>query len=340
MKPIYMTRAVKYAVLLLIACLCLPFFAGCAAWGEQKPVATCGEYEVLYEELRFVTLTHKDRLAETYGENIWDDPATAEQYREQLEGAVMDTLKENYMLLVACNYYRLTRKDLESDAIQEAVDAQYAAAVKEYENYYDGGFDQGLEDLYMTENLFRFYLGVEQMKNELFYVLARDLQLIEDEEDAFYDWLLEGNCAYVQHIFIRNDEGDDPAINRQLAEEVRDGLSSGDRSLADYINSTINEDTNNTAPYYMVREVYEEVLTDAALSLSEAGEVSSVIEADNGYYVLVLMEDSTEKLLSNLPTLFTIYQGAKLGQIVDGFAEQVVFEWNDYGKSLDLLTLE
>ncbi len=340
MKPIDTLHSIRSLACVLVLALCLPLLVGCASWQEQKPVATCGDYEILYEELRFVTLTHKDRMSDTYGEDIWKDPDTAEQYRAELEEAVYATLKENYMLLVACNYYRLTREDLESDAIQDAVDKEYDAAVQEYESYYSDDFEEGMEALYLTENLFRFYLAVEQMKNELFYVLARDLQMIEDEEDVFYDWLLDGNCAYVQHVFICNDEGDDPAINRIWAEEVQASLASGRHTVGEYIDSAINEDTTNTAPYYIVRDVYEEALVDAALALGDVNDVSPVVEADGGYYVFVRMEDSTETLLSQLTTLFTLYQGAKLGQIVDGFADQVQIEWNDYGKSLDLLTIE
>ena len=52
---------------------------------EQRVVGTCGGFEVLYEELRYVTLSYKDIFAATYGEDIWDNPETAEQYRAELE---------------------------------------------------------------------------------------------------------------------------------------------------------------------------------------------------------------------------------------------------------------
>ena len=55
-----------------------------------------------YEELRFVTLFYKDSLEGKYGKGIWDDPATAEKYRAELEELVMENLNENYVVLSTC----------------------------------------------------------------------------------------------------------------------------------------------------------------------------------------------------------------------------------------------
>ena len=62
---------------------------------DRKVVGTCAGYDVLYEELRYVTLTYKDMLEATYGEGIWDDPATAEQYRAELEETVFRVILNN-----------------------------------------------------------------------------------------------------------------------------------------------------------------------------------------------------------------------------------------------------
>ena len=52
---------------------------------EQTVVGTCGGFDVLYEELRYVTLTYKEMFESTYGKGIWDDPESAEKYRAELE---------------------------------------------------------------------------------------------------------------------------------------------------------------------------------------------------------------------------------------------------------------
>ena len=43
--------------------------------------------------------------------------------------------------------------------------------------------------MYMTEHLMRFVLTVAQMENELLYVLSSDLGIIENDTNAFIDWL-------------------------------------------------------------------------------------------------------------------------------------------------------
>ena len=51
---------------------------------EQKVIGTCAGYDVLYEELRYVTLSYKEKFEAPYGEGLWDNPETAEQYRTKL----------------------------------------------------------------------------------------------------------------------------------------------------------------------------------------------------------------------------------------------------------------
>ena len=69
---------------------------------EQTVVGTCGGHDVLYEELRYVTLTYKEMFESTYGEGIWDTPESAEKYRAELEETVMAMLCNNYAVLAAC----------------------------------------------------------------------------------------------------------------------------------------------------------------------------------------------------------------------------------------------
>lgn len=340
MKPIK-----KILCTILVLCLLLSLVSCASEWEKEgkKVIGTCGDYEVLYEELRFVTLQYKDVLAAKYGEQIWDTPESAEKYRAELEETVWNVMLNNYTVLFACNAYRLTKKDLESDAIQDAVDEQIDEVIDEV-----GGkeaFETFLRKRYLTENFMRFSLAVTEMEYELYYVLTDDLgDAVMRDKDAFYDWLVEGNYSYVQHIFIRNDAGDDIDENRALAEQVRQNLiASGDatKMIGKYIgNATYNEDAENTAPYYVVKDVSEEVLEDAALSLTITGQVSPVVEAENGFYVLVRMKETTEDLMLRLSDLHYSYQWAKVEETVQSFRDSVKIELNDFGKSIDLLKIE
>ena len=336
-----MQKRIRLVACMLALVFCALCFVGCS--DNEKVIGTCGTHNILYEELRFITLTYKDRLDATYGDGndengtIWDDPVTAAKYRQELEDAVWDMLRDNYKTLVACEAYFLDSDDLWSEAIQKAAAEQLQDTIAQYENR--GAFLKDLESAHMTEHLFSFYLAVEELKYELYYVLTRDLQMVENSETNFYDWLLQDNVAYVQHIFIKNDKGDSIEANRAKAEEVRDALRSGERTLSDYINSTINEDYTNVYPYFLVRDVYVDELADAALATESIGDVSDVAEVDTGFYVFVRLDYTTEQLMAQIPTLFNTYQWVKISDIVNTYRDKVNIVLNDFGKSIDLMEI-
>jgi hypothetical protein len=341
-----MLRSIKRSlILLLVASLLLFPLCSCASkWDKEgkKVIGTCGGYDVLYEELRFLTLYYKDAFAATYGKDIWNSPESAEQYREELENTVWEMMLKNYTILVACAQYNITKEDMESDAIQDAVDKEIKTAIEEA-----GGkkeFAKMLKESYMTENFMRFSIGVTQMENELYRTLTDDLGLIMSDQETFLSWLEDDNCVYVQHLFIRNDPGDDIEANRQTAEEIRQTLLNSENLEEDLkaliASSKTNEDTAHPVPYYILRDVYMQEIEDAAFALKEAGDVSEVVEIENGYYVIVRIEDSVDKLWIQLPSLLQTYQAAKVSKIIDACKENVSIDLNDYGKGIDLLKIQ
>ncbi len=336
----------KLLACLCLISLCLSAFSGCAdKWDKtgKEVIGTCGEYEVYYEELRFVTLYYKDQLAAQYGAHIWNDPTTAQQYKGELEALVWDAMKNNYTVLLACADYHITKEDMDSDAIQDAVDEQIKEAMENI-----GGKKPFREDLkanYITEHFMRFSLAVTEMEYELYHVLVNDVgDSVMRDQDAFYDWLLQDNAAYVLHLYIRNDPADSKEENRALAEEAESLLrNSGDaaKKVKELFGSAkYNEDASLLDPYFIVRHVYEEDFEQEAMRMTDAGRVSNVIETDTGYYVLVSMEYDTQTLLQELSELHRSYRWARVEEVVQSYRDRVNIQLNEYGRSLDLLTIQ
>ena len=118
--------------ILLISLLSTGLLSCKSQWekdGEQV-IGSCAGYDVLYEELRYVTLSYKDMFESTYGKGIWDTPETAEQYREELEDVVWDMMLNNYTVLAACAYY-MDQASINDDSIDDAVDAQVQDTITE-----------------------------------------------------------------------------------------------------------------------------------------------------------------------------------------------------------------
>ena len=335
-------QIIKRITVCLLAVSILLLLCACADQ-NRKVIGTAVGCDVYYEELRFVTLSCKDELAAKYGSDIWDTSESSEKYRAELEEMVWDRMLNNYAVLAACLKYGYSVDDLENDRIVAAVDKQVEEAIAALGS--EDEFEKALAKSYTTESFLRFSLAVQELENELRYALI-DAGVIEGSTDAFMDWLEDGNAVYVQHILIRNDEGDDHSANRALAENLRTQLIAGETTIDKLVGvAATNEDVSNIEPYYIVRDVYDPTFEAATLVLEHAGDVSEVVETDLGYYVFVRLEEEISDgvnltMLKKVDALFYSYQWTKVEDIVQAQRANVQLVLNDFGKSIDLLEIK
>jgi hypothetical protein len=334
-EPFMKSTVRKITLLFLCMSLCVASLLGCANQME-RPVAKAAGYDVRFEELRFVIMTKKAEFRGTYGEDLFDTPEKLAAHRAEFEAAVIETLKENYIVLAACNHY-LPDLKITDKTITDAVDAMMEETIADMGG--EDAFNEYAKARYMTKNLMRFTLAVYAMETRLLEELAaRGEFFTDDQEDEFFNWIRQGNGAYVQHLFIRNDEGDSIEENRARAEEARTLLSTGQKNINSLVgNSRYNEDPFNTAPYYLIRGVYDEIMEKTALALSEAGAMSEVVETEEGFYVFVRLNDTDDQLRGQIASLLSSYQWANTERIKEGFRDSVTFEWLE---ELDYLTVE
>ena len=347
-----MKKKILGALAMLLVCgMLLGSFCACANAKNKKVIATSGEYEILYEQLRFITMTYKMELDGKYGDGndengtIWDDPVTAEKYRAELEKLVWDTMNENYALLAACALRGIGRDAFEGKEIKKAVDQYMRELQAEYPSNKD--FKKDMEERYATQNLFRFYFALEEMKYLLHGAMQKDGAFISDEA-KFEEWLLDGNSAYVQHFMLTHENDEEKEANRQILEDAREKYISGEWNLGDCINNA-NDDLTNVSPYFLVRDVHKDVMVDAAVALERVGDVSEIVEVDGALYVFVCIPQiETEgangtvetTLSSQLTQLLSNYQWAIVGDAVDAAKADVKIELNDYGKTIDLVAMQ
>ena len=331
-----------FALFLALLFLSLSLLS-CAPSENERAVATVGEYEILYEELRFVTLSHKEILDATYGDGIaengtiWDDPTLAERYLPELKEQVMTMLEQNYRVLLACSAYGIGRDALNSSEIQNEVDRQFKSAAASYPSEKD--FLTDIEANGMTENLYRLYLAREQMKYKLRdAVLADESTDIIRSQQSFHAWLTDGNCVYVQHVFIK--KGTETEFNRRRAEEISVMLQNKERHINELVgDSRFNEDLTNVAPYFLIPYLFDEALVAAGLRLYDVGDASDVIETEDGFWVLQRIEEPKDTLQAQIGDLFDSYVWARIGMDpTQGIGVEITL--NDYGKEIDLAAMK
>lgn len=299
---------------------------------EMRVVGSCEGYDILYEELRYVALSYRDIMENYYGEGIWDDPTTAAQHLPELTEYVMNNLTANYAVLSHCETFRIS---IEDEAIQAAVQQSIDELVSAI-----GGrkaYTEELRRLYLTDNLVRFTVGTDYCQNELMYAMM-DLDLIISDQLEFLTYAQEGGFCAVYHIYIANDEGERVEDNRKKAEEALAKLRAG-KTMREMLGSIYNEDVQLVSdPYYFTRGEYDEAYEAAAFSL-EVGEISDIVQTEDGFYILQRQPLEQNYLVANITELMQRYQYACVETLIRGLQEDMTVQLNEFGQSIDLLTL-
>lgn len=295
---------------------------------ELAVVGTVLGYEVLYEELRFVTLTYRAMLEQTYGEGIFDNAETAEHYKSLLEEYVYGNITANYAVLLMCSRVGISPDE---EVVVKAADDSVTKTVKSL-----GGrskYKKYLAESFMTDHFLRFSTRVDILQNELMYVYIDDIGYITDDDSEIYD-IIKKDFACTRHIYISKSNGKSEAENISAIEQALSRLNEGEDFMT--LVAEYGEDPGMTAEGYCFPKGYmSEKYEEAAFSLS-AGEHSGIVEDAGGYYIIERREPETLYIMTHFSELKEIYQKYTFLAMVDAEQEKLVFEPNEYCKSIDL----
>ena len=349
-KQIILRVGRQIGALCLAAVLILTALTGCTTRAErenQRVVGESGGFDVLYEELRFVTLLVKDAMAGEYGETIWTDPTETEKYRAELQERVLDKLRANYLILSTCAAYGIDTDAEEADnyaneQIQKLIEQECGGKTSKYKDY--------LKENRLTDHYQRFALRVSYLESVLYYTLESGghFPYTTANIDEFVEYVLESpDYARTVHVFLRNDEGESTEQNLAEAQKITQAL----RAVADpaqreevmygYIGSTVNDDLSTVSKdgYYFTHGEMEEAYEETAFSL-RVGEVSDPFACTGGYYVVMRLAPEESYVMRNSATLLAYYQSAQMGLLEESRAEACRVVLNEYGQSLDLAAME
>lgn len=318
---------------------------------EMRVVGKCDEYDIYYEELRFVVNTYKMQLEQKYGKGIWDDERTAEMYRGELEELVLENLKANYAILTGCKNLMVTTTGKEiDDYVQEQI--ENLVNQSEAQGGFGGDFDAylaWLEANGLTDHYLRFVYRADYLESAMYYALV-DGGIFEYSERNFseyLDYVLEGvDYARTIHVYIPIEDAQKKDTYYDTAKAIADELSACKDDderyslMCAHIGSAVNKDLTITeAGYYFTYNEMGEEYEAASFALGEY-ETSDVVEYGGGYYVIMRMPIRELDVLMNGEQLLQYYQSAKMGEYQDGIKENMTVELNEYGKSLDFVNLD
>lgn len=342
-------KHIRYIVSLLAVSVLLAMLASCAAKPvksteqEARVVGTIGKFEVRYEELRYIVLNHKKDMALEFGETVWSDPAMAEKYKEELTKRVNESIVSDYYAVQAmADYYYVgggAAAMMQEQAILDAVQETVELAVDECGSF--GKYKKLLEEQYLTDHLFRFYSAAEECATELFYILTQDLGEISSNDEYINDYMHSDKFIRTNHIFIKGATEE----NRRLAEELREQIRESDEMEYELIMlkgihcSDYTLTTRHGKYFARYTSDYGDEYETAAFALRK-NRLSDVVETSDGYYIILRLELEEDYLKQNYDDFKDDIMGSEFNSRLAEFKNDMVFELNDYGKTIDYLEIE
>lgn len=297
---------------------------------ESAAVLAIDEFSVPYEQLRYVVRNYMDGYGD---ESFWTEE-TAAQYADTVLADSLDALKIQYAILSLAKQYGIERTD---EAIAELVDSQMEAVIAEYGS--TAAYADALAARHMTDSVYRFFLSVGVCSEELYYAMMDAGEL--ETDTAVIEEIIRGEeFVRVKQILIENDEGENPAENLALAEDLRARAAAGEDF--DTLVNEYGEDLHmfkNTDGYYICRGVWYHAFEDTAFSL-KVGEVSDVIETEAGYSILLRCEKEAAYIEKNLAALCEDYRDACFSLKIEERAAELTLTTNENFDRYTILTME
>lgn len=311
---------------------------------DTRVVATCGEYDILYDELRFVTLLQKNAMIKKYGEDIFTG-ADAEKYRKDLEASVWDKMN-SYPVIRSMGKeidLNIGDKKLEekvTDEIKKLFD-DCGGTKKDYKEY--------LTKNNLSDRFLRYAVGCSLIESSVHLAYVDNLGIIKyntDKPEQFVEYALNTKSEYARslHVFIKNSD-DNVEENRQRSIEIMEDLKSETdlaarfELLKRYIGSDGMDISTTVDGYYFSKGEMNKKYEDAVFGL-EVGEISDVLENDGGFYVIMRLAPEEAFLTKNAESLILNYQGAQLGLMEEERAKDMPVQKTEFGGQIELWSID
>ncbi len=337
MKRLSRVTAMFLAVLMLSASL-----VGCASRAlpttkeDLRVVGTVGEYDVLYEEFRFLVLTYKKQLEDLHGKDIWEKEETAAEYRRELKKLVYEDLTANYAVLTLGAKEGLSVDDFE-DEVQDYMEKTLRSDFDDDR----GSYKDFLKAAGLTDHYVRFTVAVDTIYEELYFKYLEDGR-VSDDRDTVKRYILQ-NFVRVASICLINKTDEENDVNRKKAEQYREEVADG-ADIDDYVKYTLDMSPEHCFTHGQMDETYEEI----AFALESVGDISEVFygtadylgDTRGAWYFMEKLSLTESYVETNYAELFDSYASALMNNYLNEARETLTFVPNEECKALDLLSIE
>lgn len=312
-----MKKVKLYAALILTAILTVLLFS--CSHEDGKAVMVVGGNRVSYDEYRYFYMNLRDSH-ESKGET---------DYSAKIKSEIEDTLKLKYAKVNLAK-----EKDVK-------LSEENLTAVDNMEQYYidsygsEEQFTTAIAENYLTSSLFRSMLEFQGLDEILRDYMCDEYTGEILSDDKTVEQYIKDNFIHATHILIRADEGDDLAVNKQLAREAQLRASAGedfDALIAQYNEDPAMSDGDTTGYYFVEGQLIQE-FEDAAKALA-IGEISDVVLSENGYHIIKRLPLDDDYINEHFEELRDIYKAKMYNDLVEKLASETEVRYLDYYDTL------
>ncbi len=315
---------------------------------DARAVGDISGYEVRFEELRYITLLHREELDAKYGKY---DTLTADkkaEYEKELESIVLENIKSNYVILSLCEKYGVDTDSKEArnyvkEAIEDLVDE--AGGRNEYAEW--------LRKNDLTDALLRFIYKINYLEGALLEQLTinkEEIKYTTANLDDFVKFVMEDESyAKVIHAFFPKEHDLYSQRGSNMNIEVNKALEKINGAEDDKERYELMKDVIGNAPYvlgysvegmgsYITYGQMHEDYEDAVFGLEDYG--ISKIELEEGCYIIMRMPKVRDEVARHAYDYIEYYRYAVLKQLEDEQREKIKFNGNEYFGSISLIDIK
>ena len=340
-----MKRFAMYIKMISLTLVCVLLAAAFCSCVNNRVVGTVGEYEVAYDELRFLANSYKTSLVEKYGEYETLDDETKSKFESELRELVYTNIVTNYAILSLCADEGLTLEDEDLDKrvdeyMDELIEGSFGGSRSDYK--------ASMKMYSLTDRYVKFTVAVDYLYSDLLSKMLESSPVSND--DAKMKEIVKNEFARTWHIAIFNDEGESVEDNKSKAIEALSKLRDGSMTMYKLIGSKYNEDYSITDldGLYFARGSMNEDYEKVAFGL-EVGEISDIVglsvTRDNGkattaFYIIQRLEIEDAYLDENIDSLRQEYMNSIIYGMLEERKGELSFEPNKYCEELVLAELK
>ncbi len=210
-------------------------------------------------------------------EDMWNQEYEGETTEETTKDGLLESLQNMYLISQHAEDYDITLTEEEEKAISEAAD-QFDEDNTEEAKEAVSGYKKDIEK----------YLELVTIQNKMYSVMREGVdEEVSDEEAA---------QKAMDYVFFSYTTTDDSGNTTELSDDEKTALKTAAQNLSDRVKagedmSDVAEESSATvqeATFDSETTTYDADLIAAADALAEVGDVTDVIETDNGLYVAQL----------------------------------------------------